>query len=124
MTNRGDDAGREDILTRKAERLVELEYDVGSYRWVTLFGVAMLGLGGWIDWLTLVTLRDAFVDGGESIVPAGEEPGLFYAGLVLVVGMGVLCTVQGVRMLLHVRKERRRTARLAERLRRVGRGAR
>ncbi|WP_420127391.1 hypothetical protein [Longimicrobium sp.] len=117
-----DEERRDDIHTRKAERLEELEYDIGSYRRVALFGVVFLAFAVWMDWLTLVWLRDVFR--GEPIVPADEEPWSAWLGLLLGFLMIGLCNVLGVRMLLHARTQRRRTARLAERLRRVGRGGR
>lgn len=70
--------------------------------------------------MTLVWLRDVFP--GERIVPADEEPWSAWLGLVLGFGMTGLCNVLAMRMFLHVRTQRRRTARLAERLRRAGRG--
>jgi hypothetical protein len=121
MVDYNDDR-RDDIHTRKAERLEELEYDIGSYRWVALFGVVFLGFAVWMDWFILLGVRDVL--GGESILSPDEEPWSAYLGLALGLFIAVMCNVLAVRMLLHVRTQRRRTARLAERLRRVGRGGR
>lgn len=117
-----EDPTEKDIFTRRAERLEEVEYDIGSYRWVALFGVIFLGFAFYADWLIILAVRDLLQ--GESILAADEEPWSAWLGLVLGLAMAGLCNVLAVQMLLHVRTQRRRTARLAERLRRVGRGRR
>jgi hypothetical protein len=126
MTDFDDDdlLEREDISTRKARRLDDLEHEVRDVLVVAFFGVVMLGMGVAVGWFTIVALRHGYFDEGERMVYVRQEPGWFYTSTAFFAAMGLGCAVMGVRMLLHARRERRRTARLAERLRRVGRGVR
>ena len=126
MTDFDDDdpLPREDVATRKARRLDDLKEEVRDVVFVALLGLAMLGMGVGVGWFTFLALRRGYFDEGERFVYVDQEPGWFYSSMALFAAMGLGCAVMGVRMLLHARKERRRTVRLAERLRRVGRGGR
>ncbi|HEU4881642.1 MAG TPA: hypothetical protein VFT45_05335 [Longimicrobium sp.] len=126
MTDFDDDdpLAREDVSTRKARRLDDLREEVKDALVVGFFGLAMLGMGVGVGWFTFLSLRRGYFDEGERFVYVDQEPGWFYTSTAFFAAMGLGCAVLGVQMLLHARKERRRTARLAERLRRVGRGTR
>lgn len=120
-----DDDGfeREDIFTRKAAREDRLREEVKDSLIVALFGLAMTGMGVAGGWLVVVSLQRGYVDEGDRLVYLAEAPGDFWVSLGFVIALALGCGVLGVQMLLHARRERRRTSRLAERLRRVGRGA-
>jgi hypothetical protein len=116
----GDDPlAREDVSTRKAARLDELRDEVRNDLGLALWGVALVGMAAALGGYTVATLRRGWMDTGESIVQAGREPGWFYGFTASFAAMALLCGVIGVQMLLHALKVRRRTARLAERIRRV-----
>jgi hypothetical protein len=114
-----DPLPREDAATRKARRLDDLDEEVRDVLVVAFFGLLMLGMGVAIGWFMIVALRHGYFDQGDRMVYVRQEPGWFYTSTAFFAAMGLGCAVTGVRMLLHARKERRRTARLAERLRRV-----
>jgi hypothetical protein len=125
MTDPDDDAlTREDIFTRKAERLDQLREEVRNSLYVAVWGLIMLAMGVAAGWFTLVSMRRGYFDEGERMVYVDQERGWFYTSNAFFAALGLGCAVLGGQMLLHARKERRRNARLAERLRRVGRGGR
>jgi hypothetical protein len=119
-----DPLAREDVSTRTARRLDDLKAEVRDVFVVAGMGLGMLGMGVAVGWFTYLSLRNGYYDEGERFVYVDQEPGWFYTSTAFFAAMGLGCAVMGVRMLLHARKERRRTTRLAERLRRVGRGSR
>jgi hypothetical protein len=123
MTHPDDDhpLAREDVSTRKAARLKDLKEEVRDYLSLAFWGLVVLGMGGCLGWYTVATLRRGYINTGESIVYANQEPGWYYGFTVLFAGMALLCAVIGVQMVLHALREHRRTARLAARLDRVGR---
>lgn len=118
--------GREDVHVRKARRLHDLEHERTDFRIVAAVGLALVAVAAGAGWFALAAVQRGSLDldEGPSLVHAAEEPVFFYGSVAAVAALGVACAVLGVRMLLHARREVRRTGRLQERLRQVGRGRR
>jgi uncharacterized membrane protein len=114
MTERSHDddpLAREAPSTRKAVRRPLLREEVWNYLFLLLAGAVMLGLGGWACWMTLTSLRRGYIDEGDSLIYAAQEPGWFYGGVVFLAAMGLFSAYLGAQMLWYARDESRITAR-------------
>jgi hypothetical protein len=108
-------AARERALTRKTTRRYDLKELWGNLL-VPILGAGMVVLGGAGCWLTLMALRRGYIDEGESIVYASQEPFWFYFSVVFLAALALGMAALGAEVLVTAWRERRYTAGVAERL--------
>lgn len=117
-----DPLEREDRQSRKERRLESLREERGNFVQIALFGVAMFGVGLMLLWFVLISLQRGFIDldDGPDLLYVGEDPVDFYVSTGFMAAFSLYFLFTGAQMLLHARRETRRTARHEERLTRVG----
>jgi hypothetical protein len=95
---------------------LEVLKELGGQLVIGLGGAVMLGFGVVMGWMTVAGLRRGYLDEGERMVYASQEPVWFYISIIFFTAMALLCGVLGAQMLQHAWSERRYTAGLARRL--------
>lgn len=111
---------REDFATRKARRLGEVNQQWYDALTAGIFGLGLMVPGVGLCWLAVVALRRGWMDVDQDVVSAAQEPGWFYGTLAFTAAMGLFCAQLGLRMVLHMRRETRRSTRHARRVERAG----
>jgi hypothetical protein len=105
-------SGREDTATGKASRRPIISEALQMYLFLLFAGAVMLGMGVWMGWSTVRSLRLGWFDEGEGvIVYADQEPVWFYSASALFAGMALGSVWIGAQMMWYAREESRLTAR-------------
>ncbi len=106
-----DPLARQDASTRRAARRPLLNEEARGYLFLLLAGAVMLGLGVSACWMTLTSLRRGYIDEGDSLIYAAQEPGWFYGGTAFLAAMGLFSAYLGAQMVWYARDESRLSAR-------------
>lgn len=112
---------RDDVPTRKAERLAHLREDRRDALTVGVYGLVMLVMGVLMLWFVMLSLRRGFIDldDGPELLYVADDPLEFWLSSGFMAAFGLFCAQLGARMLRHALRERRRATRHAERVARV-----
>lgn len=110
--DRESGSGCEDAATDKAASRPIISEALQTYLFLLFAGAVMLGMGVWMGWSTVVSLRRGWFDQGEGvIIYAEQEPVWFYSASALFAGMALGSAWLGAQMMWYARDESRLTAR-------------
>ena len=112
------------MLDRRDQRLADLRMERRDRVVLLGVGVATLAVAlGGAAFVLQALWRGVIKEDADSYTYLADDPTAFFASTVFLGAMVAYMGYLGIGMLLHVRRESRRAARLAERLAKVGRRA-